>query len=505
MAELIGRPFPPGDYPVVVVGSGPGGLQASHFLKRMGIEHAVISADPAPGGMFRRFPFFQRLLSWTKPYAPVPRDDRFYEWYDWNSLLSDEPESRAIMPTLMDGTSSFPSRPEMEANLAAFVERAGLAVRYDCPWESTRRDGERFVLSTPDGEYRCQAAIFAVGIAEPYLPDTPGFDLVAHYVDTRPPESYAGKRLFIVGKENSGFELATGLLQWAQRIVLASPRPAKLSVNTHSLLGVRARYVLPFEDQNLGGGVFILNASIERIERAAGGAFRIFCIRSEGGNELTVDADEVIAATGFKCPLRDLPDLGVAVFGRSGMPAMTNYYESATVPGIYFAGTIGQGVSGMKKYGLPANSGAVHGARYNARTMVYHLATTHFGVELARPEVKPDALVDLLLTEATRSPELWNQKSYLARAFSLDSGQGIRDEGVAPLAQFVDEEGAAAVAIAVETDDLGDIHPAVYVREAGRTAVETLLESNPLHDFRSAENRAHLSSLLSGATAGVVR
>ena len=28
----------------------------------------------------------------------------------------------------------------------------------------------------------------------------------------------------------------------------------------------------------------------------------------------------------------------------------------------------------MKKYGLPANSGAVHGARYNARTMVYHVA-----------------------------------------------------------------------------------------------------------------------------------
>jgi thioredoxin reductase len=504
MAELVQRPFPPGDYPVVVVGSGPGGLQTSYFLKRLGIEHAVISADPSPGGMFRHFPFFQRLLSWTKPYAPVPRDDRWYQWYDWNSLLADEPGARAIMPTLMDGTSSFPSRPEMEANLAAFVEQAGLAVRYDCRWEATRRDGERFVLSTPDGEYRCQAAIFAVGIAEPYLPDTPGFELVSHYVDTRAAATYAGKRLFIVGKENSGFELATGLLQWAQRIVLASPRPAKLSVNTHSLLGVRARYVLPFEDQNLGGGVFILNASIERIERAPGG-FRVHCIRSENGAELSVEADEVIAATGFKCPLRDLPDLGVAVFGRSGLPAMTNYYESATVPGIYFAGTIGQGVAGMKKYGLPANSGAVHGARYNARTMVHHLARTHFGVELPRPEVKPDALVDLLLSEATRAPELWNQKSYLARAFSLDSGSGIRDEGVVPLAQFVDEEGPAAVAIAVETDDLGDIHPALYVREVGRPAVETLLASNPLHDFRSVENRAQLTSLLSGATAGAVR
>jgi thioredoxin reductase len=435
----------------------------------------------------------------------VAREDRWYQWYDWNSLLADEPKARAIMPDLMDGTSSFPSRPEMEANLAAFAERAGLAVRYDCRWEGTRRDGDRFVLTTTDGEYRCQVAIFAIGIAEPYKPDTPGFDAVAHYVDTRPAESYAGKRLFIVGKENSGFELATGLLQWAQRIVLASPRPAKLSVNTHSLLGVRARYVLPFEDQNLGGGVFILNASIERIERTAGGAFRVFCIRSEDGTELGVEADEVIAATGFVCPLQDLPDLGVAVFGRSNLPAMTNYYESATVPGIYFAGTIGQGVSGMKKYGLPANSGAVHGARYNARTMVQHMAATHFGVELPRPEVKPDALVDLLLAEATRAPELWNQKSYIARAFSLDASRGIRDEGTVPLAQFVDEEGPAAVAIAVETDDTGDIHPAVYVRETGRPAVETLLAANPLHDFRSVENRAHLSSLLSGATAGAVR
>jgi len=35
-----------------------------------GVEHAVLSADPAPGGMFRKWPFFQRLLSWTNPYAP---------------------------------------------------------------------------------------------------------------------------------------------------------------------------------------------------------------------------------------------------------------------------------------------------------------------------------------------------------------------------------------------------------------------------------------------------
>ena len=61
---------------VVVVGSGPGGAPGRRTRSgRSGVGHAVISADPAPGGMFRRWPFFQRLLSWTKPYAPDDRGD----------------------------------------------------------------------------------------------------------------------------------------------------------------------------------------------------------------------------------------------------------------------------------------------------------------------------------------------------------------------------------------------------------------------------------------------
>ena len=103
------------------------------------------------------------------------------------------------------------------------------------------------------------------------------------------------------------------------------------------------------------------------------------------------------------------------------------------------------------------------------------------------------------------APELWNQKSYLARAVSLDGGAGIRDEGIVPLADFVDTEGPAAAAIAVETDDTGNIHPAVYVRAAGKPAVETLLNSHPLHDFRSAENRSQLSSVIKAATGGAIR
>ena len=493
MAELE-KPFPPGEYPVVVVGSGPGALQVSHSLAELRVPHAVISRDPSAGGMFRRFPFFQRLLSWTKPYAPVARSEREYERYDWNSLISEDPRLRAITPQLMDGTSYFPSRPEMERNLATFAERAGVRIRFDCAWEATRHEGDRFVLETADGEYRCRFPVFAVGESEPMLPDTPGIELISHYVKTREAQTYADREVFIIGKEVSAFELATGILQWAKRIILASPSPTKLSVNTHSLVGVRARYVQPYEDHVLGGGVAVLDASIQEISRI-GERFRVRVRASNTNTEMTFEVDDVIAATGFQPPIRDLPKLGVVTFGRNRLPALSPFWESVSVKGVYFAGTVSRAAGGLKKNGVPSNSGGVGGHRYNGRILARHIARTHFGVELPRPALKADDVAPLLLHELDHGPEMWHQRSYHCRVVTVTGSEGIRDEGIWPLAHFVDSEGPDAVAATIEANAEGQNYPAFYIRKDNKVT-EHLLEPDQSMRFDSAERREALSEIL---------
>jgi thioredoxin reductase len=492
VAEL--RPFPPGDYPCVVVGSGPGGLQASYCLSRLGVRHAVISADEGPGGMFRRFPLFQRLISWTKPYAPAEPGTRAYEWYDWNSLLGAEPAHSALVREFLDGSSYFPARSEMEAGLRAFAERAGVSVRYGCRWESTARTENRFVLTTTDGEYSCRVLVMAVGTTTPWKPDTPGLDQVPHYCDTKPLAEYRDKTVFVVGKRNSGFEIADALLPVARRIILGSPRPARISVVEHAAIGARARYLQPYEDAIFGGGNVLLDAVINHVERLPSGGYRFAASGTTRPGEIVLEVDDAVAATGFTTPMNDLPKLGAAVFSEGRLPALNPFWESVSVPGLYFAGSVTQAAAGLNKYGIPSNSAAVQGFRYNARVMAEHIATAHFGISLPARPIPPDELVPHLLGEATRGPELWNQRSYLASVVEKRDG-GLLDAGIQPLAHFVDAAGPDSVAVAVETDASGDIHPAVYLRTSGRVT-EHVLPSDALQQFDTPEHEKQLGELL---------
>ena len=473
----IARPFPPGDYDVTVVGSGPGGLQTSYWLRRFGVRHAVLSRDDAPAGMFRRFPIFQRLITWTKPDAPVARTTREYEWYDHNSLVADEPELKALVPSFMDRAFDLPSRSEMEAGIAAFAEKAGLEVRYGCTWESTRYDGDRIVLATTDGEYRSRAIVFALGVTERWFADVPGLEDATHYVDAMEPERYEDRTVFIVGKRNSGFELAQGILPWARSIYLASPRPVQ--TDALALSPLRVRYLHPYDEYARGGpGTYVLDVAIERIDRRADG-FRVVANGTTWNGRLELDVDDVIAATGFQTPLGDLPRLGLVTVNDGRVPALTPFWESVSLPGVYFAGNASQGAKGLARRGAGASSTAVNGFRYNARVLAEHIAQT---LKVRAPETAPIADVNsFLLHELSNAPELWVQKGYLCRVVAR-SASGVVDEGVLPLAHFLDSLDGDAAAASVEVDQRGAIIPMVYLRRGGEIS-EHPLAPHPLHEY----------------------
>jgi thioredoxin reductase len=480
------RLFPPGEYPVVVVGSGPGGLQTSYCLTRAGIEHAVISQDSAPGGMFRKWPIYQRLLSWTKPDAPAERCSREYEWYDHNSLVAEERECQSLVAAEMDRAFMVPSCAEMTRGLSAFADKARVAVRYECRWESTAHDEQGFTLTTSDGEYRARFVVFAIGVTEPWKSTIPGVDAVPHYADTRPAREYQGKSVLIIGKRNSGFEVADGLEPWARQIFLVSPRPVQTSVL--SLSTVRVRYFEPLEDASWGGGTYALDAAVDGIERRGEG-FRMRAQGTTRPGEVVLETDRAIAATGFRAPLRDLPDLGLTTVGDGRIPALTPYWESTGLPNVYFAGNTMQGAAGLRKNGVGSASGTVSGYRYNARLLARHLAE-RLGSPPQLERVPREEAAGFLARELRCAPELWTQKGYLTRAVYPDGSTDI-----VPLAHFLDNCARGSVAVTVEMNAEGDIYPVAYSRQREEIE-ERELPPDHLHDFAQEDYVRELQSLL---------
>ncbi len=488
------RPFPPGEYPVVIVGSGPGGLQTSYSLRRLGIDHAVLSADERAGGMFQRFPLFERLISWTHAGADVPRGTREFELHDQNSLIADEPGLGALVAEQIAEGDRRPSRDEMVAAMQAFAERGGLSIRFGCRWESTRLEEDAVVLLTSDGEYRCRAAVFAVGMTEPWLPGIPGLEPEQHYVNVdSTADRYRDRRVVIVGKRNSAFEIGEAIARHGLReLTLVSPRPPDLGRLARSPL--RPWYLTPYDEHVRGApGRYVVNASVDRVERR-GDAYVVHALDPTRSEPLLLEADDVIAATGFHAPLQDLPALGVATMREGRMPALTPFWESVTVPRLYFAGNVSDAAPGLRKHGVASLSTMVAGFRYNARVLARHLAEAVFGVELERPRIDRAAIVAYLVREANHAPELAFQKGYLARVLRVEDTGHVVDDGILPLEVFVDAD-TDGVALTLEFDADETIRPVTYVRHGG-VLQEGALPPHPLRRYDGPEYHDGLEAAL---------
>ena len=418
--------------------------------------------------MFRRWPFFQRLLSWTKPHAPGRARHRAPTSATTGTACSATSRRRAaIQPGLMDGTSVLPVAAG-DGGQPRRLRRAGrrrgplrLPLDRDPP-RGRRRTATGSWSRRPTATYRCQVLVVAVGVAEPYTPPGPGMELT-HPLRRRPrrprPTPTAG--CSSSASRTRASSSPPGCCRGRASSSLASPSQAKLSVDTRTLVGVRARYVQPYEDHVLGGGVSILDAAIDRIERAADGRLTVHLRRTDGGADLSLEVDDVISATGLRVPAASTcPTLGVDDVRASRLPAQTPWWESATRARDLLRGHDRPGRARASRSTACRPTRARSTARattpgsWPAGSRGRSSASSRSG-RTWRPTPSP-AFVAAELAEA---PELFHQRGYLARVLTADPAGGIRDDGVQPLAHVLDEGGPDALAATLEADGTGAIYP----------------------------------------------
>lgn len=122
---------------VVVVGAGQAGLAVSYYLRSFGIEHVVLERGSVGE-------------SW--------RSAR------WDSFTLVTPNWMTRLPgyTLAEGTgANFISRDAVVVLLERFA--AGLPVTEHVDVLSVRRDGDRYLVSTPAREFSARAVVIAGG------------------------------------------------------------------------------------------------------------------------------------------------------------------------------------------------------------------------------------------------------------------------------------------------------------------------------------------------------
>ena len=325
----------------------------------------------------------------------------------------------------------------------AFADQAGIAVRYDCRWERTRRDdgpdGTVFTLETTDGEYRCRNLVLAVGIAEPWSPSTPGIEHARHYAQTRDADVVRGQAAVHHRQAELRVRARVGAVvlgvedhrRRRRRPPRPRSRPSRWSASGPATCS-RSRTT------SWASGCRSSTPRSTAIE-PVGDGFRVNLKRTDNGEAMSVEADEVIAATGFTCPLQDLADLGVTTFGQAKLPSVTPMWESRDAcPGSSSparsarrrrasrstasrptpAPSRGTGTTGWSSPGTSRRRGSA--SRWTGRRS------------------RPPTCWPYLLREATCAPELWHQKAYLGRVLSVSADDGIRDEGILPVVHALD-------------------------------------------------------------------
>lgn len=392
----------------IIVGAGPSGLQMAYYLDGAGRDYVILEATDSVGGFFRKFPRTQSLISFNRP--PYPTDDEEFQWRgDWNSLLADDgPRFRDYDERLL------PQADSMVTYLGDFATHHDLNIRFDCRIVSIEKTDEGFRLVSANGDvFVADHLLVGFGVA-PHVPAIPGIEHVheAYENASLDKEDYRDKRVMILGKRNSAFEIANIAQEAASIVLMVSPNPLVLAWNTKHSGHPRANLIGPLDTYQLKLVLTkLLDASVISIEPRDGKFLVSVAYTHAEGEVETFIVDKLINCTGFAMDVSVFaPGCKPEMVIDERFPKLTHTWESSNIPSLYFTGTIAQCNDTEK-----ASSPFVAGFRYNIRSLFHLIEERYHGVPLPhdRPPVDPERLADWLVRRITRSAAIFFQFGYL--------------------------------------------------------------------------------------------
>jgi cation diffusion facilitator CzcD-associated flavoprotein CzcO len=189
---------------VAVIGGGQAGLATGYYLRRTGRSFVILDAENGPGAAWQ---------------------------HTWPSLHLFSPARWSSLPgwLLSGGESTYPSRDQFLAYLAAYEERYRLPIRRPVWVGSVARSGDRLALETTAGTIEAWAVVSATGTwrhpVVPHYPDQECFrGEQLHSARYGGPAPFAGQRVLIVGGGNSGAQILADVSRVAET-VWATRRP----------------------------------------------------------------------------------------------------------------------------------------------------------------------------------------------------------------------------------------------------------------------------------------
>ncbi|WP_086828178.1 ArsO family NAD(P)H-dependent flavin-containing monooxygenase [Streptomyces sp. NRRL B-24572] len=290
---------------VVVIGGGQSGFAAGYHLRRLGLDFAILDAQPTPGGAWQ---------------------------HTWDSLHLFSPAAYSSLPGRLmppQPGETYPDTAHVVSYLTDYEQRYDLPVHRPVRVAGVHRDGEFLRVETDSGMWRARAVISATGTwSRPFVPAVPGrtefTGAQLHTVEYRSPRDFAGQKVIVVGGGNSGAQIAADLahdtaLTW---VTLREPRYLADDIDGRALFDhATARRRALDEGRADTGGVASLGDIVAvppvRAVRDAGllKARPMFDRVTSSGvawaDGMTAEADAIIWCTGFRPALSHLAPLGL--------------------------------------------------------------------------------------------------------------------------------------------------------------------------------------------------